>query len=66
MYQEIIAISLIVLIVGGATLYIVKVKKSGQKCIGCPYNCSCNGKKNDKGCLDCQSNTNCNTCNTDK
>ena len=38
---EIIAIALIVLIVGGAVAYIVKAKKSGKKCIGCPDSGSC-------------------------
>ena len=49
MIDDIIAIVAIVLIVGGAIAYIVKAKKSGQKCIGCPDSktCSsggCNGK----------------------
>jgi hypothetical protein len=41
---EIIAISAIVLIVGGAILYIIKTKKSGAKCIGCPHAHSCYSK----------------------
>ena len=28
-------------ILGGAIAYIVKSKKSGKKCIGCPDCCSC-------------------------
>ena len=44
MYGEVIAIALIVLIIGGATAYIIKAKKSGKKCIGCPYSKSCSGK----------------------
>ena len=43
MTDLIIAIILI-LIVGGAVLYIYKAKKSGKKCIGCPDGC-CNKKK---------------------
>jgi len=35
----------IVLIVGFAFLYIYKSKKSGKKCIGCPYADSCASKK---------------------
>lgn len=31
----------IVLIVGGATAYIIKAKKSGKKCIGCPHSATC-------------------------
>ena len=38
---EIIAIALIVLIIGGAGLYLYKAKKSGAKCIGCPHAKSC-------------------------
>ena len=41
MLTEIIAIAAIVLIVGGAVAYIIKAKKSGRKCIGCPYASSC-------------------------
>ena len=39
-----IMIAVIVLIVGGAALYIYKAKKSGRKCIGCPDGSSCSGK----------------------
>jgi len=46
-----IAIAAIVLIVGLAVLYIVRAKKSGQKCVGCPHSkqcgssCGCNCDK---------------------
>ena len=45
-----IAIGVIVLIVGLAAGYVIKAKKSGKKCIGCPEGgcagCSCGcGKK---------------------
>ena len=40
---EIIAIVLILLIVGGAVAYIVKAKRSGQRCIGCPDSKTCSG-----------------------
>lgn len=43
--EEIIAIAAIVLIVGGAICYLIKAKKSGKKCIGCPYGGNC-GKAN--------------------
>lgn len=54
-----IAIAVILLIVGGAVFYIVRAKRRGAKCIGCPYarecgakgQCSCahgNTKENDK------------------
>ncbi|MBR2967676.1 MAG: hypothetical protein IKC35_02720 [Clostridia bacterium] len=55
---EIVAIVVISLIVVGALIYIIKAKKSGKKCIGCPYGCSCNKKNN--CCCDsdsCESDT---------
>jgi len=39
----IIAIIAIVLIIGGAVAYIIKAKKSGKRCIGCPDSASCSG-----------------------
>ena len=44
-----IVIGVIVLIVGGAIAYIVKAKKSGQKCIGCPHSAECSAKGGCKG-----------------
>ncbi len=41
---EIIAIIATVLIIGGAIAYIIKAKKSGKKCIGCPDSSACSGK----------------------
>ena len=38
---DIIVISVIILIVGLALLYIIREKKKGKKCIGCPYARSC-------------------------
>ena len=38
---DIIAIIVIAICVGGAILYIIKAKKSGKKCIGCPYASTC-------------------------
>ena len=45
---NIIIVAVILVIIGLAIGYIVKAKKGGQKCIGCPYakecgskNCSC-------------------------
>lgn len=41
MLESIIAVSVIVLIISAAIIYIVKKKKSGAKCIGCPYAKEC-------------------------
>ena len=43
MLTEIIAVAAIVVIVGGAILYIIKAKKSGRRCIGCPDSKTCSG-----------------------
>lgn len=47
-----IIIAVIAVVVGAAVAYIIKAKKSGKKCIGCPYssecgkgNCSCRDNK---------------------
>jgi len=54
MLADIIAVAVIVIIVGAAIAYIIKAKKSGKKCIGCPDSCSCSSKnKNDQGCCGC-------------
>ena len=41
---DIIIIAVLVLIVGSASLYIYRAKKSGQKCIGCPHSKTCGSK----------------------
>ena len=41
MIENIIAILVILVIVGGAVFYIVRAKKNGKKCIGCPDGCNC-------------------------
>ena len=43
MITDILAIVAIVLIVGGAVLYIVRAKQRGEKCVGCPYAKQCGG-----------------------
>ncbi len=40
---DLIAIVIIVLILGCVVAYIVKAKKSGVHCIGCPTGSSCSG-----------------------
>ena len=47
---DIIVLVIIALVIGGASLYIIRAKKKGQKCIGCPHakscasHCTCNKK----------------------
>ena len=48
--DNIIALGIILIIIGLALGYIIKQKKNGNKCIGCPYanSCqNCNCKKED-------------------
>ena len=40
---------ILLLILGGAAFYIVRAKKRGQKCIGCPHSSSC-GKSGGCSC----------------
>ena len=46
---DIIVIAVIVLIIGAALVYIIKAKKSGKKCIGCPDG-GCSGNCGEGGC----------------
>lgn len=46
MLNDIFAALVVILVLGGAVFYIVKSKKNGKKCIGCPGGCctgSCQG-----------------------
>ena len=39
--EDYIIIAILVIIIGAAAWYVIKAKKSGKKCIGCPDGCSC-------------------------
>ena len=41
--SDIIAIAFILVIVGLATFYIIRAKRRGQRCIGCPDASTCSG-----------------------
>jgi hypothetical protein len=45
-----IVIGVIALVIGGAVAYIVKAKKSGKKCIGCPDSCACSASNSKNTC----------------
>ena len=47
-----IIIAAIVLVLGGAVAYIIKAKKSGKRCIGCPDSDSCCGRNCSCGCCE--------------
>ena len=65
MTDFIIAI-LILLIIGAAVVYIVKAKKDGVKCIGCPEGVNCPQKNSTEfasgcsGCSGCNGDGGCN------
>lgn len=46
--EDIILLVILALILGGASWYVYKAKKSGRKCIGCPDSGTCSG--NCQGC----------------
>ena len=38
---DFLLILILAVILGGAAFYIVRAKKRGQKCVGCPHSGSC-------------------------
>ena len=56
MWIDIIVALVILLIVGGAVAYIIKAKKSGKKCIGCPDSGACCSKGGCSSCCICSEN----------
>ena len=57
--SDIIVIAVIALIIGAAAFYIIRAKKMGRKCIGCPDSKTCASGKGCGSCCGCQ-------CNKDK
>lgn len=46
--KDFIIIAVILLIVIGIVMYLIRAKKRGEKCIGCPYAKECGSKCNCK------------------
>lgn len=42
---DIIVVFVLLLVAGGAGLYLFRAKKRGEKCIGCPYAKQCGRKE---------------------
>ena len=42
--ENLILIAILLLLVGGASLYIYRTKKGSRKCIGCPHARTCSAK----------------------
>ena len=51
---DLIIAVVVFVIVGAATAYIIKEKKKGTKCIGCPSACQCSGKKCESSSCSCE------------
>ena len=55
---DVIAIVAVALVLAGAICYIVRAKRRGQKCVGCPYSkggctsCSCQSNTNENKEID--------------
>lgn len=47
---DIIVLAVIAVIVCAAAAYVIKAKKSGTKCIGCPSGGNCHSHKNSEVC----------------
>jgi hypothetical protein len=45
-----VIIIVLLAIVGGAAAYVIRAKKQGQKCIGCPYSKECAARGGSCGC----------------
>lgn len=48
MIENIIIIAVIAVIITAVVIYLVRAKKRGEHCIGCPYAKQCSGKCSDK------------------
>ena len=42
--ENVIIIAILLFIVSGIVLYLIRAKKRGEKCVGCPYCKQCSGK----------------------
>ena len=51
--EDLILILVLALILGGVSFYLIRAKKRGQKCVGCPDSCGCAGKTGCAGCSGC-------------
>ena len=51
--ENAILIVVLAAILGGAVAYIVRAKKNGVKCIGCPAGGTCGAKKECSSCSGC-------------
>ena len=50
---DLMVIGILLVVIGGAVFYIVKAKKNGAKCIGCPAAGNCPSKNSSKSAGTC-------------
>lgn len=43
--QNFLIIVVLILVIGLSGYYVLRAKKRGEKCIGCPYSAECSAKK---------------------
>ena len=60
--EDIIIVAVLAAILGLAAWYVIKAKKNGKKCIGCPDSGSCGSRAS--GCCGCNGGEGC-SCGTD-
>ena len=48
--KNLILIAILILVLGLAALYILRAKKRGEKCIGCPHSRTCRAHGGSCGC----------------
>jgi len=60
MANDLILTAILILILGAAAAYIIRAKKSGTKCIGCPSAGKCGENNTCAACKHCNSEY-CNT-----
>lgn len=44
--DNLIVVAVVVLIAGAAVAYLIRERKKGNHCVGCPYAKTCAGRKN--------------------
>lgn len=55
---DLIVAGILFIIIGAAVTYIIKAKKSGAKCIGCPADGKCSGRKDGHSGCGCHTDAN--------
>lgn len=55
---DLIVIGILLIIIGAAVVYIIRAKKSGAKCIGCPAGGNCSSRKSGHSECECGCHSN--------